>query len=390
MKISVLFVIDTLEIGGTERSLLEIVKRLRNVEVTVCHIYPGHALRAEFENHGARVISLNIRGKYGPFRTITALRRLVRDLEPDIVHSMLFRASFFCRVASIGTGVVVVGSLVSDSYGARRCRKLVGLDRWKLRAIRWADRITTPLVRLFIANSGSVASSNREALRIPPSRVTVVHRGRRGDDYVVGEQEAIEAREELLAGGTAVILNVARLRELKGQSELVCSVPAVEREVPGTRLVIAGEGPFRVTLEALIDRLGLHGTVRLLGYREDVPTLLSAADVFAFPSHFEGHPGSLLEAMFSGKPIVASDTPEHRETVEHGRTALLVPAGDTERLATAIVWMLKHSEEAKVMGERARQVALERFSIEEAARRYEEIYTELLESIGRARCESCS
>jgi glycosyltransferase involved in cell wall biosynthesis len=390
MRISVMYVIDTLEVGGTERSLLEIVRRLRNVDATVCHVYPGDALRRDYEEHGVRVIPLNIRGKYAPFRTVAALRRLVRELEPDIVHSMLFRASLFSRLASIGTGVVHVGSLVSDSYGARRYDRLGGLDRWKLTAIRWADRITVPLVRHFIANSASVASSNCAALRIPESKVKVIHRGRKGDDFLVGERETIDVRDKLLAGGTSVILNVARLRGLKGQSELVRSVPAVGRGAPGARIVIAGEGPFRGALEALIGRLGVQDSVRLLGHREDVPVLLSAADVFVFPSHFEGHPGAVLEAMFAGKPIVASDTPEHRETVEHGRTALLVPAGDADRLADAIVWMLKHPDEANEMGTRARRVAWERFTIEEAARRHEDLYRELWESMGRPRCESCS
>jgi hypothetical protein len=124
MRVPVLYVMDTLEVGGTERSLLEIVKRLENVDATVCHIHPEDAFRPDHEEHGVRVIPLNIRGKCAPFRTVAALGRLVRELEPDILHSMLFRASLFSRVANIGTGVVHVGSLVSDSCGPRAHRGL--------------------------------------------------------------------------------------------------------------------------------------------------------------------------------------------------------------------------------------------------------------------------
>jgi glycosyltransferase involved in cell wall biosynthesis len=385
MRISVLYVIDTLEVGGAEKSLLEIVERLNDVDVTVCHIYSGDALRAEYEKRRVRVISLNIRGKYAPVRTVAALRKLIGDLDPDIVHSMLFRANLFCRVATVRSRTALVESLVNDSYGERRSRAMQGKALWKHRFLRRVDRATAGRVQFFVANSAAIGTSNATALGIPASRLRVIHRGRNPSDYRVGDAAGMRVRAELKVVGCPLVLNIARLRERKGQADLLRAVQRLTASFPDLTLLVAGEGPFRGTLESMIGRLGLRQSVLLLGHREDVPSLLSAADVFVFPSHFEGHPGSLLEAMFSGKPIVASDTPEHRETVEHGKTALLVPVGDAEAMASAIDWMLKHSDEAREMGVRARRVARERFNINEAARRHEEIYRELMASRGESR-----
>ena len=118
--------------------------------------------------------------------------------------------------------------------------------------------------------------------------------------------------------------------------------------------------------------------MHLLGTRDDVPALLRLADVFAFPSHYEGHGGALIEAMFAERPIVASDTAVHRESVTHGETARLVSLKDPAALAQGIEWMLDHPEEARQYGQRAREVAMERFHIDKIAAQHEAFYEKIL------------
>ena len=148
---------------------------------------------------------------------------------------------------------------------------------------------------------------------------------------------------------------------------------------PAVRLLIAGNGPQRSELERLITDLALDDFVTLLGLRDDIPTLLSLAKIFVFPSYYEGHPGALIEAMFAAKPILASDIPVHKETITHQETGLLVPINDPGAIAQGIIWLLEHPAQAKQMGEQAREVALKRFHIDQIARQHEELYTRLLQ-----------
>ena len=120
--------------------------------------------------------------------------------------------------------------------------------------------------------------------------------------------------------------------------------------MPETVLLLAGEGPERDNIDQQIHRMGLEGQVRLLGRRDDIPQLLALADVFVFPSHYEGHPGAVIEAMFAGKPIVASDTPVHRETISDGESGLLVPLRSPAPLAEAMLILLRDRELAGRLG----------------------------------------
>ena len=374
----VLVVIDTLEVGGTEKSLLEIIRRFKTTRATVCHLFEGDSLKPEYERHGIEVISMNERGSHLSIAGCSRLNQLVRRTEPQVIHASLYRASILSRVVSRVTGTPLVDSLVNDSYGAVRYAGLKTSRRAKLRAVRLLDRATAPLADVFVANSGAIAESNRRALGIPASRIRVIHRGRDPLALEVAEHLVHEVRSELTIGEDRLILNVARLRERKGQRELVQAMAEINRSHPHSKLVIAGEGPFRGELEGLRDRLDLRGHVELLGRRHDVPALLGAADVFVFPSHYEGLPGALLEAMFAGLPIVASDIPVHRECLEHGVSGRLFPLEAPEAIAAAVCWVLEHPEEAKRMGRNAQRVANERFHIDQVALKHEALYDELI------------
>ncbi len=179
---------------------------------------------------------------------------------------------------------------------------------------------------------------------------------------------------------------MGRLALAKNQAELIRAMPAILRQAPNCRLLIAGEGPLRPSLEALIAELDLAGSVQLLGNRDDIPQLLYVADVFVFPSLFEGHPGALVEAMFAARPIVASAIPVHGETLLDGQAGALVPLGDANALAQAIVDLLRNPAHAATLGQCARATALERFDIRHIAAQHEALYADVLQ-LGGPRIE---
>lgn len=165
-----------------------------------------------------------------------------------------------------------------------------------------------------------------------------------------------QIRQELgLRADSRLVLTVGRLDAQKGYSNLVSAIPYLLKEFPELRFVWVGEGSQRdMLLESLKER-GVEKEVLFLGYRSDIPKLLTAADLFVFPSLYEGHPSALMEAMAHGLPIVASDASGVPEVIKNKVQGLLFHAGDSCDLLETLRWALKHPAE---MGEIAKNAEL--------------------------------
>jgi glycosyltransferase involved in cell wall biosynthesis len=379
VKYKVIFFIDTLEVGGAEKSLLEIVKSFDRLIPVVCAIYQGKALKDSFHEAGIRVISLNLKGKYNYVRALKGALSVIREESPDLIHTTLARAHFIGRFAGRITGVPVVSNFVSESYSNRRVEQLSFSRKWKLGITKTIDRFTSRWAYHFIANSTTVKESSSRDLGIPCDRISVIFRGRDPNVYENHRDNFAQTFRQShgLQPQSAMILNVGRLVQSKSQEKIIHAISQVRKVHPAT-LFIAGEGPDRDTLLRTIQNQKLSDCVTLLGNRSDIPQLLSAADVFVFPSSYEGFPGSLLEAMFAGRPIVASDIPVHRELIDHLHSGILVDP-TPEDLAGAICWMLNHPIEAAEMGSHAREKALQKFELTNVSQQQERLLINLIE-----------
>lgn len=386
----ILSVLDTLEIGGTEVSLREIYRRFQATDVVVCHLYPGHRLAATYRAAGLQVISLDLAGKYSFRKAIRQLGEIVQREQPDLLLASLFRASIVCRVVARRCGRPLVDSFVNESYSPYRWQTLNATGKMKLLAVLALDRSTARWATWFTAVSEAVRDSNCRALRVPRERVSVIHRGRDPEVFhPLTAAERKEARNRLgIETSQLLLLNVARLLPRKGHRELLQAMQDIKQRRPDAVLLLAGDGDDRPRLEATIQTTGLAGHVHLLGRRTDIPELLGAADLFVFPSHYEGHAGSLLEAMMVGRPIVATDTATHRETVTDGETARLVPVQAPQALARAVCELLDDPERAQRLGAQARREALARFHVDHVAAQHEELYRQVAEGATQELLES--
>jgi len=334
-----LFLINSLDQGGAERSLVELVPALRAAGypvLIVCLKATEGSLTDEARSSGAEVIALRSRSWAG---WLVEVRRLLRDRRPCLVHTTLFEANMLGRLAAIGAGTPVVMSLVNTPYDSIRLEDS-NVRPWKLGLIRLVDGWTARhLVDRFHAITDAVKTAAVRDLRIDPGAVTVIPRSRSRER--LGEP-GLERRHSVRTGlglpdDAFVLLNVGRQEYQKGQRYLLEAVAEFRRERPETVALIAGrEGNATRDLEALHGRLALGDSVRFLGQREDVGDVLSAADVFVFPSLYEGLGGALLEAMAMGLPIVASDLPAIREVLGGADDATLVAPGDVGSLIRGI------------------------------------------------------
>lgn len=372
--IKVRFVINGLGTGGAERSLAEMLPRFaeEGIEPSVACLFR----RSEGVQEGVRGAGFDVRflSAHGRLARVRELRRVLREDPPDLVHTTIFEADLIGRLAAAGLGVPVTTSLVNTSYDGVRLED-PNVRRWRLAAARRIDGWTARhLTDHFHAITRTVAESATMSLGIPPERITVIPRGR--DPERLGrrtEERRARARTALgLAADDEVLLSVGRQEFQKGQGTLL---EAMSRLRDRAVLLIAGRtGNATEALRTSMETLGLGDRVRFLGHRSDVPDLLAAADVFVFPSVYEGFGGALIEAMGLGLPVVASDLPALREVVEPDGSALLVPPGDAGRLAESMTRLLSDEALRARLGARGRERFLERYTIEGVSRRMADLF----------------
>jgi glycosyltransferase involved in cell wall biosynthesis len=184
-------------------------------------------------------------------------------------------------------------------------------------------------------------------------------------------------------GTPPVIGCVGRLHSDKGQMLLVSAAPAILKDFPAAKFVLAGDGPQRSEIEAAISRLGISESVRLLGDRRDVPEILAGIDVAVLPSTSEGFANAALEGLACGVPMVVSDAGGNPEIVTDRLTGRVFPAGDVSALAACIVEMLQDPARRGEMAREGRRMVETVFPLEEMVRRHEDLYEDVLRAAQR-------
>jgi len=378
--VRVVFVINSLGAGGTERSTAVLLPYLRDRgidAVVVCLLHRPEGDEASVISQGFDVRFLVPTGVVGRVR---ALRTLLRELEPDVVHTAIFEADIVGRLAAARTGIPVLTSLVNTPYAHAR-RSDPNVVPWKLAIVRQIDAITGRLfTRRFHAVTPGVADDAVATLHVDRARISVVERGR--DPEALGRRTP--ARRAAARAGVGVaddeplVLAVGRQEFQKGHVHLVEAMRDVTRNHPAAVLAIAGRsGNATASLERSIVASGLGDRVRLLGHRDDVGDLLVGADIFAMPSLYEGTAGAAIEAMALEVPIVACDLAGTAGILEHDVNALLVPVADPVALAKAIEQVLDDPDAAAARAGRAREVFERRFTLARSADRMAALYAEV-------------
>ena len=378
-RISVMFVINGLGTGGAERSLAEMLPGL--VEGGVRPIVAVLSRRREGVQEEVIAGGYDVRfldwdgGTGSGKRTLPsallgwarALRAELAVDRPDIVHTTHFESDLVGRLACRRIGTPILTSLVNTADDVIR-RDDPNVRRLKLGIARRVDAWTARRYGThFHAITHAVKHDAETAMKLSPDRITVIERGR--DPARLGRPHPARrsrARQELgLAPDDEVVVNLGRREYQKGHRYLIEAIAGMASRRRRLRLLIAGrDGHMSGELSRLVTQLGLEDRVRFLGHRSDAPEILSAADIFAFPSLYEGLGGALIEAMALGLPIVASDLEAVREVVEPEGNAALVPIRAPEALARAIDQLLDDRTRATSFGRRSRVIFEERFTLE--------------------------
>ncbi len=244
-------------------------------------------------------------------------------------------------------------------------------------------RLHAPLVRRYITVSKDLERYLVRRVGIAPKRITQIYNG---VDIVRFAPDPARTRSALPPGfappDAVVIGTVGRIQKVKDHATLLRAFATLTTADAGfaarARLAIVGDGPLLGDLRALADSLGIAATTWFPGDRTDVADVLRTFDTFALPSLNEGISNTLLEAMASGLPVIATAVGGNVELVDDGRTGRLVPRGDVAALATAIGDYVATPDRRLAHGRRARAVAIERFSLPAMVAGYQRVYEELV------------
>jgi glycosyltransferase involved in cell wall biosynthesis len=315
-------------------------------------------------------------------RVVPRLIRLMWAYRPDIVHTHAFRADFWVGIAAnLAKVPILVSSIRGNEWDLFRADYPFVVSEVAV----VASRLATSRADLLIAVSEGVRDHLLSVQGISPTRVRVIRNGADLERLAQPRHHPSIIRKELNVPPDAVLVGaLAVLKPRKGLSYLIEAARAVVSRSPDVHFLLAGDGPERGQIERQIDRLGLGGRVRVLGFRSDPVALLDALDIYVLPSLFEGFPRSILEAMALGKPVVATDIGGSREAVGHGVSGLIVPPKDSQALAEAIHRLVGAPLLRKSMGEAGRRMVDERFNARVNAEAHEAVYRELLHAKGCA------
>jgi glycosyltransferase involved in cell wall biosynthesis len=372
MSARVLHVAKVAGISGSENHLLLLLPALheRGFDVRLVMLHEGEPGAAELadrlEARGVVVDRLRLPWAADP-RTFARLARIVRRTRPDIMHTHLVHADFHGLAAGRLARVPV---LVSTKHGFNPFRSG--------RTFAAADRAVAHFADVHIAISAGLVRYLAASEGFAPAGFEVVHYG-------------IEAGPPPPppAGKTRLAV-VGRLIPIKGHGVLLRALALARGRLPGLTLEIAGDGPIEHELRASVARLGLDGHVSFLGRVAPPAPVFERAGVVVVPSFGEGFGMVALEAMERGRPVVASEVGGLPEIVENGRTGLLVPSGDAEALAGAIVAVAGDPARAAAMGAAGRERALGQFSQKRCTDRIEAIYGTALTAAGARRRRTSS
>ncbi|HSE06906.1 MAG TPA: glycosyltransferase [Methylomirabilota bacterium] len=361
-------VLDSLQVGGTENGTANLLRTLEpgDLRHTVVAMTTTGPVAARLPA-GVAVHCLGKRPGWD-FRAVARLTALLRRLRPDIVHSRNWGA-FDAVPAARLAGVPVV---IHGEHG-REVGDPAGLNRRRNRL----RRLFLPFIDRYVTVSFDLARWLVDVVRIPATRVVTIHNG--VDVARFSDERSRRGRAALgVPEGDLVVGTIGRLDPVKDQVGLIEAFAHVRTgDVPAT-LVIVGDGPCRGALEARAERLGIGERVRFLGARSDVAMLLGGFDVFVLPSIAEGISNTILEAMASGLPVVATETGGNPELVQHDVTGRLVPVGDRDGLAAAVGAYVADPHLRLLHGKAGRARAVEEFPLERMAARYRELYDALI------------
>ncbi len=373
-KINILHIYQNSRIGGVQQQLLSLLKAY-NREVFnpfFCCFGPKEAMGREIEGIGIELTALN-RFRYHRILPgiFVDLSRLMKKKHIHIVRTHRYHPNVYGRVAAFLAGVPVIVASVHDNYR---------MDKRPKRRI--VNHILSKITDKIVAVSESIKKDIVRYDKIDPSKILVIPNGVDTERFNPEGNFANIKEEFLIKDNDIVIGFVGRIVPAKGLEYLIDTLSYLKEEFKNLKLLIIGEGSLVDGLKEKSKENNVNDSVIFTGRRRDIPDILSCIDIFVMPSIAEGLPNALLEAMAMGKPIVATEVGGIPEVIKNGSNGQLVPPRDPGALAMAIKEFIGNGQLATKMGQAARNLVLDNYSIGKTAQKWQSLYLSILKEKG--------
>lgn len=359
-KIKLIHIIPTLDMGGAERLMVDIVKNLNpeNFSVKIICLKRFGVWGLELKDFGVPLILLGQKRGLSLFSLIKLIRILKQE-RPDIVHTHLFGADSYGALAARLAGVKYLVSTEHNlNYNDGFIKNAV-----KILISKLFDKI--------IAVSSAVKDYIIKTYYIKTEKISVIYNGIEVNKFL----EPRDRLGEVKNNQKIIIGSIGRLTKQKGFAYLIEAIS----KLPGRNIecLIAGDGELKKELETKVKKLGLDDKIKFLGWQKDIKSFLDKIDIFILPSLWEGFGIAILEAGAAGLPVVASKVNGIKEIIEDNKDGLLVEPADSDELARKIESLLKDGNLRVELAANLRIKIKNNFNIKKIADSYEELYLSL-------------
>lgn len=361
MKLRLCLIIPTLDEGGAEKQISLLARGLNrdDFEVHVIVLTRTGPREKELLESGIPVHHIDKRSKLDPFAWLR-LRKLLKQLKPDIVHTWLFAANAYGRTAALAAGVSVI-------LGSER-----SVDPWKSGYQFWIDRKIASRTQGLTANSqGTIDFYLQHGL--DSNQLHLIPNGI--EPTVNSSLTRAQACEAMgVSVDKKIVISIGRLWAQKGYKDMLWAAELLRVMREDICYVIVGDGPDRERLELYRDNIRGASQIYFLGHRTDARELLPHCDILWNGSLYEGQSNVILEAMQSGVAVIASDIPGNRDLIEHDRTGLLYPLGNVDDLTRLSNVLLNDQPRRKMLTQNAMEHVLHEHSVGQMVSRHENYY----------------
>jgi glycosyltransferase involved in cell wall biosynthesis len=369
-KIGVLHVVDCLNVGGTERQLCELLRRLdreRFRPQVACFKSGGELLR-DLTALGVTPIEFPLRGSLTQLNTAWQIARMAhwcKRTRVRIVHAHDFYAN-------------IIGVAAARLAGVRCIASRRDLAHWLTPTQRRGLRLACRFADLVVANASAVAEQTANHFGVAPARLRVVPNG---IDVALFDRLARHPPHPPLPRRRAAAARVVMVASMhlpdKGHDDLLEAAAQLRHRGVAAQWLLVSDGALRPRLQQKANALGLTEDIHFLGRRSDVASVLVRADVVVHPSWAEGFPNAVLEAMCAARPVVATRVGGIPEVVVDRATGLLVTPKRPRELAEALAHMIANSAAAQRMGQRGRERVESVYQLQHMCTVIEDIYARL-------------
>jgi L-malate glycosyltransferase len=377
----VFYLLDSLNVGGTETQAVELAKRLdpQQYDVTLGCLRAQGPLLESLSGTAVTVREFYPRGGFDSPRGIYQMFHLAAFLRRErfqIVHTH----DLYANLLGIPAAVIARTPVIISS------RRDLGHFDWYQSSRRvWLRRLQN-FSAVVLTNAGAIREALIKEDHFAPEKVRVIYNGvdtgkfsakSRDRNWLLADAVGESAERE-----TWIVLVGNMHSDVKGHPCLIVAAASIVHEFPQVRFLLAGDGAQRAEFERQVADAGLMRNFSFLGRRDDVPKILASCDVAVLPSKAEGLPNAVLEYLAAGLPTIASRVGGNAEIIEDGKNGILIPPQDSTALAAALLRLLRDPAFAMGLGKRGQDYVISQFSFQKLIADTDQLYSELLRARG--------